>query len=182
MQVEKTDIQDCFVIKPTVFGDDRGYFMESFNTTVFKEKTGINTVFVQDNQSFSSYGVIRGLHAQMGEFAQAKLVRVIKGEVFDVIVDARKESPTYGNKVTILLNEENKTQLFVPKGCLHGFSVLSESAVFFYKCDDYYDKASEIGVRYNDPFLGIDWGVEKHYQKISEKDLELPFFKDMKYN
>lgn len=177
MIAEKTLIEGCFVIKPMVFEDNRGFFMESFNSVKFQEKTGIETTFVQDNQSCSSYGVIRGLHAQSGEHAQAKLVSVLNGKVLDVVVDARKESPTYGKTFQIILSSVNKSQLFVPKGCLHGFVALSETAHFFYKCDQFYNKASEIGVLYNDPALNIDWKVAEESQIVSEKDLELPLFK-----
>ncbi len=179
MTIKETEIKDCFIIKPNVFEDERGYFMESFNASVFSKKTGIETTFLQDNQSFSSYGVIRGLHAQAGEFAQAKLVRVLQGEVLDVVIDARKDSPSYGKKVEIKLNADNKTQLFVPRGCLHGFAVLSETATFFYKCDNYYDRASEIGVKFDDPFLDIDWQISENNQIISEKDMKLPLFKSL---
>ncbi len=179
MTVEKTILKDCFLIKPNVFEDDRGYFMESFNSNLFKEKTGITTTFVQDNQSYSSYGVIRGLHAQAGDFAQAKLVRVLQGEVLDVVVDARKGSPTYGKKFEIILNAKNKLQLFVPKGCLHGFAVLSETATFFYKCDQFYNKESEFGILYNDTDLNIDWQIAPEKQLVSEKDKGLPLFSSL---
>lgn len=179
MTAEKTIIEDCFIIKPMVFEDKRGFFMESFNADKFKHNTGIETTFVQDNQSYSSYGVIRGLHAQSGEHAQAKLVSVLKGKVLDVVVDARKESPTYGNTFQIELSFENKKQLFVPKGCLHGFVVLSEVAHFYYKCDQFYNKASEIGVVYNDSALNVDWQVPEEKLIVSEKDLELPFFNSL---
>ncbi|MGJ8665809.1 MAG: dTDP-4-dehydrorhamnose 3,5-epimerase [Patiriisocius sp.] len=179
MTIKETEIKDCFIIKPNVFEDERGYFMESFNASVFSKKTGIETTFLQDNQSFSSYGVIRGLHAQEGEFAQAKLVRVLQGEVLDVVIDARKDSTSYGKKVEIKLNADNKTQLFVPRGCLHGFAVLSQTATFFYKCDNYYDRASEIGVKFDDPFLDIDWQISENNQIISEKDMKLPLFKSL---
>jgi len=177
MQVEKTTIKDCFILKPQVFKDDRGYFMESFNEKIFLEKTEIQTRFVQDNQSHSSYGVIRGLHAQAGASAQAKLVRVLAGEVLDVAIDLREDSPTYLNKVAVKLTGQNQHQLFVPRGCVHGFSVLSKEATFFYKCDNFYDRASEYGYRYDDPFFDIDWKVPSHDQIISPKDLELPLWK-----
>ena len=149
----------------------------NFNEKDFSKITGLDVSFVQDNQSYSTYGVIRGLHAQQGNYQQAKLVRVIQGEVLDVIVDGRIESPTYGKHFTIKLSAENKLQLFVPRGFFHGFSVLSEEAVFFYKCDNYYDKESEVGVYYQDPSLGIDWNIPKEKQIITEKDLKLPIFR-----
>ncbi|MDR6301785.1 dTDP-4-dehydrorhamnose 3,5-epimerase [Mesonia maritima] len=176
MQLEKTAINDCFLITPKVFTDDRGYFMESFNTKAFQKATKLNVDFVQDNESFSAYGVIRGLHAQKGDYAQAKLVRVIKGEVLDVVIDFRKDSPTYLNQVIVKLNAEAKKQLFVPRGCLHGFSVLSKTAIFFYKCDNFYNQSAEIGYRYDDPFFKIDWQIPKSEQLISVKDAKLPLW------
>lgn len=179
MTTEKTIIEDCYIIRPMVFEDKRGFFMESFNAEKFKKNTGIDTLFVQDNQSYSTYGVIRGLHAQSGKHAQAKLVSALKGRVLDVVVDARKESPSYGNTFQIELSFENKKQLFIPKGCLHGFVVLSELAHFYYKCDQFYNKESEIGVIYNDPALNIDWQVPEEKRIVSEKDLELPLFETL---
>lgn len=176
MTVEKTFLKDCFIIKPTVFEDERGFFMETFNKDEFARKTGIHTDFVQDNQSFSTYGVIRGLHAQTGAYAQAKLVRVLQGEVLDVAVDIRPESSTYLQHIAVHLSAENKTQFFVPKGFLHGFAVLSKTATFFYKCDNYYHKASEIGAFYNDPQFNIDWKIPDEDRNLSEKDLSLPVF------
>lgn len=176
MEIEKTLIKDCFLIKPRVFEDDRGYFFESFNDKLFKSKTGLTSDFVQDNESYSKYGVIRGLHAQSGNFAQAKLVRVIEGEVLDVVVDFRPDSDTYLQHLTFLLTEENKHQVYVPKGCLHGFSVLSKNARFFYKCDNFYNKESEIGFRYDDPQFNIDWKIQVNDRIISPKDLNIPFF------
>lgn len=174
--IEQTGLQDCLIIKPKVFDDPRGYFFESFNQNTFEEKTGMSGNFVQDNQSFSSYGVIRGLHAQSGEFAQAKLVRVLKGEVLDVAVDARPSSPTFGKHIAVKLSEENKLQLYIPRGFYHGFAVLSETAEFFYKCDNFYNKASERGVIYNDPSLNIQWLIEEGKESISDKDLLLTTF------
>lgn len=174
MSITKTNIQHAYIIEPQVFEDERGYFFESFHQEKFEQKTGIKTQFVQDNESLSNYGVIRGLHAQAGEFAQAKLIRVIKGRVLDVIVDARKESPTYGEVFTLELSEANKKQLFVPKGCLHGFSVLEDNTIFSYKCDTYYHKESEIGVNPLDKTLAIDWKVSEEKQLLSEKDRLLP--------
>ena len=180
MEIQETGLKDCLIIKPRVFEDARGYFFESFNKNTFEEKTGLSGNFVQDNQSFSSYGVIRGLHAQGGEFAQAKLVRVLKGEVLDVAVDARPESPTYGKHISVKLSAENNLQLYVPRGFLHGFSVLSETAEFFYKCDNFYNKASELGVIYNDVDLAIDWMIPAENEAVSEKDLILNTFSSLK--
>ena len=179
MEIIKTTIQDCVVIKPVVFNDARGYFFESFNAQRFNEATGLNVHFVQDNQSQSTYGVLRGLHFQNGEHAQAKLVRVLKGEVLDVAVDLRPNSPTYGHYESVILSEENKLQFFVPRGFAHGFVVLSESAEFFYKCDNYYNKQSEGGLHYADPALNIDWKVPANSLLVSEKDAILPFFSDI---
>lgn len=179
MKITPTHLEGCYILEPQKFEDERGYFFESFNETKFNELTNTNTHFVQDNQSFSSYGVIRGLHAQSGIYAQAKLVRVLKGEVIDVAVDARLDSPTFGQHVAVKLSEENNLQLFIPRGFLHGFSVLSETAVFFYKCDNYYNKESEQGVLYNSPELTIDWGIEKTSEIISEKDCILPTFNEL---
>jgi dTDP-4-dehydrorhamnose 3,5-epimerase len=176
MEIIETGLKDCIIIKPAVFEDSRGYFFESFNKKTFEEKTGMNGEFVQDNQSFSSYGVIRALHAQKGEYAQAKLVRVLSGKVLDVAVDARKDSPTYGKHVAVELSSENNLQLYIPRGFLHGFSVLSEEAVFFYKCDNYYRKDAEQGVMYNDEQLNIDWLIPVEKRMISDKDLILDSF------
>ncbi|MRJ07499.1 dTDP-4-dehydrorhamnose 3,5-epimerase [Ornithobacterium rhinotracheale] len=173
MTVKTTEIQDCFLIQPQIFGDERGYFFESYNEEKFNQATGLNIQFVQDNQSYSTQGVIRGLHIQLGQYAQAKLVRVLQGKVLDVAVDARKNSPTFGKIICIELSAENQTQLFIPRGCLHGFSVLSEDAIFQYKCDNYYNKASESGVIFNDRDLNIDWKIEETNASISEKDREL---------
>ena len=174
MKVTETELKGCFVVEPVVFKDDRGYFFESFNAKRFNEIIGEQVAFVQDNQSYSSYGVIRALHYQLGDFAQAKLVRVLSGRVLDVAVDLRKKSPTYGQHYSIELSAENKKQLFIPRGFGHGFSVLSETAEFFYKCDNFYNKASEGGIIYNDPSLNIDWQIPIKKIKVSEKDLELP--------
>lgn len=174
MQVEKTNLLNCLVLLPNVFKDKRGYFLESFNDSKFKESTGLNVNFVQDNESFSSKGVLRGLHFQKGEFAQAKLVRVIKGEVLDIAVDIRPKSPTFGEHFSIVLSEKNKKQLFIPRGFAHGFLVLSDTAIFSYKCDNYYKKSSEGGIIYNDPTLNIDWQFPEEDLIISEKDKLLP--------
>jgi len=176
MEIQETKLKDCLILKPRIFNDTRGYFFESFNQKVFEDKTGLSGKFVQDNQSFSSYGVIRGLHAQTGAYAQAKLVRVLKGEVLDIAVDVRSGSPTFGQHFSIRLSAENKLQLYIPSGFLHGFAVLSETAEFFYKCDNFYNKESEIGVIYNDPSLNIDWQIPVEKQSISEKDLVLNTF------
>lgn len=175
MKVTETKLKGCFIIEPTVFKDARGYFFESFNETKFEALTGQNGHFVQDNQSASTYGVIRGLHFQKGEHAQAKLVRVIEGKVLDVAVDIREGSETYGQWVGVELSAENNVQLYVPRGFAHGFSVLSETAVFAYKCDNGYNKESEGGLIFNDPTLGIDWGIPEDKINLSEKDLILPF-------
>lgn len=181
MEIEQTGLKDCLIIKPRVFEDARGYFFESFNQNTFEEKTGLSGRFVQDNQSYSSYGVIRGLHAQTGEFAQAKLVRVTKGEVLDVAVDVRPGSPTYGKHVAVRLSAENKLQLYIPRGFVHGFSVLSETAEFLYKCDNFFNKASETGVIYNDSVLNIDWLIPKEHQAVSDKDLLLKPFAELQH-
>ncbi|MDQ1141113.1 dTDP-4-dehydrorhamnose 3,5-epimerase [Pedobacter agri] len=181
MEIEQTGLKDCIIIKPRVFEDPRGYFFESFNKQTFEEKTGLSGDFVQDNQSYSSYGVIRGLHAQTGAFAQAKLVRVTKGEVLDVAVDARPGSPTYGKHIAVRLSAENKLQLYIPRGFVHGFSVLSETAEFLYKCDNFFNKASETGVIYNDADLNIDWLIPADQASISDKDLLLKPFAELQH-
>ena len=174
MTATETKLRGCFIIEPKVFKDPRGYFFESFNQNKFNELIGKTIDFVQDNESFSSKGVLRGLHFQTGAYAQAKLVRVIEGAVLDVVVDIRKESPTFSEHFSIELSEDNKRQLFVPKGFAHGFIVLSETAIFSYKCDNFYDKASELGLRYDDSSLGIDWKLPANEFIVSEKDLVLP--------
>ena len=179
MEITGTPIKDCFVLKPALFTDKRGYFFESFNEAKFNTQTGLNIHFVQDNQSFSSRGVLRGLHFQEAEHAQAKLVRVLKGEVLDVAVDLRKGSATYGQHYSILLSAENQLQLFIPRGFAHGFVVLSEDASFFYKCDNYYNKAAEGGLHYADPALNIDWKLPADQLLVSEKDAILPFLSEL---
>ena len=174
MTATETKLKGCFIIEPKVFKDPRGYFFESFNQNKFNALIGQKINFVQDNESFSSKGVLRGLHFQTGAYAQAKLVRVIEGAVLDVVVDIRKESPTFSEHFSIELSEDNKRQLFVPKGFAHGFIVLSETAIFSYKCDNFYDKASEQGLRYDDSSLGIDWKLPANEFIVSEKDLVLP--------
>ena len=178
MNIIETALKDCVVLEPNVIGDERGYFFESFNQKVFEELTGIKVNFIQDNQTFSSKNVLRGLHAQQGKYAQAKLVRVLHGEVLDIAVDARPNSPTFGEYVAVHLSSENKKQVFVPRGFLHGFVVLSDTAEFFYKCDNYYAKDQEWGVRYDDPTLGIDWQLTGDSLTISEKDSLLPSFSE----
>jgi len=175
MNVEQTVIKDLVIINPVVFEDSRGYFFEAYNQAKF-EQNGITYQFIQDNQSFSKRGVIRGLHLQDKPFAQAKLVRVLQGEILDVAVDLRKNSPTYGQHVSVVLSAENKKQLMVPHGFAHGFSVLSETATVLYKVDQLYDKESERGIRYDDPALGIDWKVRPEEIIVSDKDLVLPDF------
>lgn len=169
-----TKPEGCFIIEPKVLSDDRGYFMESYNQERFNKGTGLNVNFVQDNQSYSSRGVLRGLHYQTGAYAQAKLVRVLQGKVLDVAVDVRPGSKTYGEHVSILLSSENNRQLFIPRGFAHGFLVLSETATFFYKCDNLYNKESEGGIIYNDPAIGINWEMAAESLIISEKDMILP--------
>jgi dTDP-4-dehydrorhamnose 3,5-epimerase len=175
MNIEKTAIKDLVIINPTLFNDERGYFFEAYNQAKFHEN-GIMYQFVQDNQSFSVRGVIRGLHLQINPFAQAKLVRVLQGEILDVAVDLRKDSATYGHHVSVVLSSENKKQLMVPHGFAHGFSVLSETASVLYKVDQVYNKESERGIRYDDPTLAIDWQVLPEGIIVSEKDLILPKF------
>lgn len=181
MRIIETFLKDCYVIEPTIYEDERGYFYEKFNENKFEELTGLNGHFVQDNISKSSYGVLRGIHLQKGEHAQAKLVSCLKGKVFDVAVDLRKDSPTFGKWFGIELTPENKLQLYIPRGFGHGFSVLSPTAIFSYKCDNFYDKDSEGSVIWNDPDLNIDWRLP--YEKIilSEKDRQLPLFKEKNF-
>jgi dTDP-4-dehydrorhamnose 3,5-epimerase len=173
----KTEIEGLLVFEPDVFEDVRGYFFESYNQKIFS-KHGIEMNFVQDNQSSSIYGVIRGLHYQINPHAQTKLIRVLVGNILDVVVDIRKGSPTFGKHYSIELSAENKKQLLIPKGFAHGFSVLSNKAEVFYKCDEFYNKANEAGFMYNDPDLNIDWQIPLEKQIISEKDLVLSSFKD----
>ncbi|MCL4156118.1 UNVERIFIED_CONTAM: hypothetical protein GTU68_047742, partial [Idotea baltica] len=168
MKITKTNLEGCFIVEPKVFDDGRGSFFESFNQKVFEEKTGLNINFVQDNQSTSQRGVLRGLHQQIGEFAQAKLVRVIQGIVLDVAVDIRKNSPTFGKHFSVELSAENYKQLFIPRGFLHGFATLEDNTIFAYKCDNYYYPKSETGVCYNDPILNIDWLVKKEEVLLSK--------------
>jgi dTDP-4-dehydrorhamnose 3,5-epimerase len=169
MNVIKTDIEGVVIIEPRIFADERGYFYESFSQREFEEKV-CKTTFVQDNQSKSSYGVLRGLHFQKPPYCQSKLVRCIKGKVLDVAVDIRKGSPTFGKYVAVELSEENHRQFFVPRGFAHGFAVLSDEAVFQYKCDNFYNKESEGSVAWNDESLGIDWKIDIDKVLLSEKD------------
>lgn len=178
MKVLKTNFENLSILEPRVFEDSRGYFYESFNQKSFEENVGVFTNFVQDNQSRSTYGTLRGLHFQKGESAQAKLVRVISGRVLDVVVDLRPNSPTFKKHYSIELSAENKKQFFVPRGFAHGFVVLSETAEFFYKCDNYYDPKNEGGIRFDDEDLGIDWGVPREKLILSDKDLKLPTLKE----
>ncbi len=173
MTIETTPINDLVVLHPTVFEDSRGYFFEAYNQNQLAQ-IGIAIDFVQDNQSFSKRGTLRGLHYQNPPYAQTKLVRVLQGEIIDVAVDIRKDSPTYGQHYAIRLSAENKKQLLIPHGFAHGFSVISETAVVLYKCDQFYNKASEGGIRFDDPSLNIDWGMDLKDAIVSDKDLVLP--------
>jgi dTDP-4-dehydrorhamnose 3,5-epimerase len=177
----KTDFPGLYLFEPLVFEDERGFFFESYNERLFLQN-GITEKFVQDNQSFSYYGVIRGLHYQLEPHAQAKLVRVLRGSVMDIVVDLRKGSPRFGKWMGYELSEANKKQLFIPKGFAHGFSVLSETAEVVYKCDDFYNKHSEGGIIFNDPNLKIDWKIPAEKMVVSAKDLLLPAFTDCKNN
>ena len=177
MNFIKTEIEGVYIIEPKVFGDDRGYFMECYNENVFKA-TGLNYKFVQDNESKSKKGVLRGLHFQK-TYPQAKLVRVLEGEVFDVAVDLRKDSPTYGKWVGVILSSENKRQFMIPRGFAHGFVVLSETATFTYKCDEFYHPEDEGGIMWNDPLVDIKWPIEGEVL-LSEKDMKHPLLKDSK--
>lgn len=179
MKVEQTHLEDCFVITPKIFEDDRGYFFESFNKKVFEKLTGASVDFVQDNQSKSSKGVLRGLHFQKAPYEQAKLVSVIRGSVLDVCVDVRPNSKTFGKHFSIVLNGITKQQLFVPRGFAHGFLVLEDDTIFSYKCDNYYNKDSESGIIYNDKNLNIDWHSTNEDYVLSEKDLKLPTFESL---
>jgi len=179
MNVTETGLEGCLLLEPKKYGDDRGYFFERFNLKLFQEIIGESIDFVQDNQSYSKKNVIRGLHAQKGDFEQAKLVSVLSGSVLDVVVDIRKGSKTFGESFSVELSEENNLQLFVPRGFLHGFQVLSQSAQFYYKCDNFYNKESELGVVYNDPSLNLPWRNLGEDKIVSIKDLELPFFTDI---
>ncbi|MCM1368962.1 MAG: dTDP-4-dehydrorhamnose 3,5-epimerase [Candidatus Amulumruptor caecigallinarius] len=177
MNVIKTDIEGVLILEPKVFFDDRGYFFESYNRQVFEKEAG-HIDFVQDNESCSSYGVMRGLHFQRPPFSQAKLVRCVRGKVLDVAVDIRNGSPTYGMHVAVELSEDNHRQFFIPRGFAHGFAVLSEKAVFQYKCDNYYAPEADGGISIVDPSLGIDWHIDPSRAILSPKDMKHPLFKD----
>lgn len=177
MNIIKTDIEGVVLLEPKIFGDERGYFFEAYSQRVFDQEVG-PVRFVQENESKSCYGVVRGLHYQCGEAAQAKLVSVVKGRVLDVAVDLRRSSPTFGKYVAAELSEENKRQMFVPRGFAHGFAVLSEEAVFQYRCDNYYAPTQERGIAWNDPELGIDWGIPTQEVILSEKDTRNSLLKD----
>lgn len=177
MNFIETAIEGVFIIEPRIFTDDRGYFFESYSKAAF-EAAGLHYDFVQDNQSKSVYGTVRGLHFQKGEHAQAKLVRVLEGTVLDVAVDLRRASPTYGQYVSVELSAENNRQLMIPRGFAHGFSVLSETAVFAYKCDNLYCRESEGGIRFDDPTLAIDWRIDPAKALTSDKDKLHPYFSE----
>lgn len=179
LELENTPLQDCFILKPAVFKDHRGTFYESYNRDRFEETTGLNIQFIQDNQSTSRKGVLRGFHFQKGRFGQSKLVRTVSGKVLDVVVDIRPDSPTFGKSYKVVLSNENKIQLFVPAGFAHAFLTLSESSVFAYKCDQYYNKESEAGIIWNDPSLEIDWDFPEDQIILSEKDAALPTLKNV---
>ncbi len=178
MKYIKTAIADVILIEPKVFGDERGYFVETFRADTFEQQTGIKTTFVQDNESRSSYGVLRGLHYQLPPHAQSKLVRVIEGKVLDIAVDIRKGSPGFGQHVAVELSAENKHQLFIPRGFAHGFVVLSETAIFSYKVDNYYSPECDRGIQFDDPRLAIDWQLEPSQLVLSEKDRQQPLLEN----
>jgi len=178
MEFIKTDIPDVVIIKPKVFGDDRGYFTETFREDLFAQQIAIKTCFIQDNESRSAYGVLRGLHYQLPPYAQSKLVRVIEGKVLDIAVDIRRGSPSFGQHISVELSAENKHQLFIPRGFAHGFIVLSETAIFAYKVDNYYSPECDRGIRFDDPDLAIDWKVNKQQLQLSEKDKVQPLLNE----
>ncbi len=182
MNLIKTKIEDLFILEPRVFADDRGYFFESYNKKTLDDLIGKEYNFVQDNESKSSYGVVRGLHYQLAPYSQAKLVRVLQGNVYDVAVDLRKDSPTFGEWVGVELSAENKKQFLIPKGFAHGFSVMSKTAIFTYKCDEYYYPEAESGIIYNDPTLDIDWKIPEEEIILSEKDKLLPKMENAEMN
>jgi dTDP-4-dehydrorhamnose 3,5-epimerase len=177
MPFTTTPFPGLLIFEPKIFGDERGYFFESYNEKIFSAE-GLQMKFIQDNQASSTFGVIRGLHYQLNPYSQTKLIRVLSGVILDAVVDVRKNSPTYGEAYTIELSSENKKQLLVPKGFAHGYSVLSETAEVLYKCDAFYNKESEGGIAWNDPALKIDWRVPESSAKVSEKDLHNPLFRD----
>ena len=176
MKILETNLKGNFIIEPKMFKDERGYFFESFNKNKFKQITGIEINFIQDNEALSNKGTLRGLHFQKGEYAQAKLVRVVKGKVLDVVVDLRKDSDTYGEHFSIILSEENKKQLFVPRGFAHGYAVLEDNTIFQYKCDNFYSPENEAGIKYDDDDLNIDWKLKEEEIILSEKDTKLKPF------
>lgn len=181
MPVIKTDFPDLLIIEPVVFGDDRGYFFESYNEKTMS-KENVHIKFIQDNQARSVYGVVRGLHFQESPYAQTKLIRVLEGVIYDVVVDLRRNSPCYGRVFSIELSAKNKKQLLVPKGFAHGYSVLSETAEVFYKCDEFYRKECEGSVLYCDPYLSINWGVPEDKMILSPKDMNSPTFEAGNHN
>jgi dTDP-4-dehydrorhamnose 3,5-epimerase len=174
MNFIETKLSDCYIIEPKIINDERGYFMESFNEERFQKGIGKKIHFIQDNQSYSTKGVLRGLHYQINQYAQAKLVRVLQGEILDVAVDIRPESKTFGHFISEILSAQNNKQFFIPRGFAHGFLVLSETATVFYKCDNFYNKESEGGIAFNDPEIQIDWQFDHDKLIISEKDCQLP--------
>jgi len=180
LTLKNTPLADCVVVEPKVFEDPRGSFFESFNQQKFTELYGKSIYFVQDNQSISSYGTLRGLHFQQGEYAQAKLVRVISGKVLDVVVDIRKDSPSFGQHHSVELSGENNLQIFIPKGFAHGFVCLSEKVIFEYKCDAYYQPSAEAGIKFDDPDLNIDWKIPSEDMILSAKDQKLPLLNQLK--
>jgi dTDP-4-dehydrorhamnose 3,5-epimerase len=182
MKIEQTKLKDCLIIHDSVLEDERGYFFESYNRQRFQKETGLDVHFVQDNQSKSTKGVLRGIHFQKGEHAQAKLVRVLKGKVLDVAVDLRKNSPTFGQWESVELTEDNHKQFFVPRGFGHGFVVLSNEAIFFYKCDNFYNQSSESGIIYNDADLKIDWKLNTEEIILSNKDQQNPTFQQFNHS
>lgn len=181
MKLIETGFKGLVLLEPKIMDDPRGYFFEAYNARLLSS-LGLSTDFVQDNQSFSTRGVVRGLHYQNAPYAQTKLVRVLAGRILDVVVDLRKEEPTFGKAWTVELSAENKRQLYVPKGFAHGFAVLGDGAEILYKCDQYYNKASEGGLYYNDPAIGIDWGMKEADVILSEKDKLNPMLADANYN
>ncbi|MDZ4146989.1 MAG: dTDP-4-dehydrorhamnose 3,5-epimerase [Flavobacteriaceae bacterium] len=179
MKIQQTTLEGCLILEPKVFRDHRGYFFESFNQADFQKITGLDTHFIQDNQSFSNYGTVRGLHYQTGVWAQSKLIRVLSGEILDVALDICPGSKTFGQHFSLVLSAENFLQFYIPKGFAHGFSVLSASATIAYKCDQFYHQASEKGIRYNDRSLEIDWKIPAGKMIVSDKDLSLPGFENI---
>ncbi len=178
MKATKTDLEGCFICQPKIFEDERGNFSETFNQEAFRKETGVDVLFVQDNQSISKKNVLRGFHFQVGAYAQAKLIRVVKGKIIDVCVDLREDSSTYLKHFKIELSATNAKQLFIPKGFAHGFLALEDNTIVSYKCDNFYNKQFEKGIKYNDPILGVDWQIDHDQLIISEKDQNLPFFEE----